>query len=220
MHFLRKIFKRPDLNLVVAHLGELSMYSMEWEALSQIKTEIKNNELTVDCKVTARPMFDDIDPVTISFEYCFLLPSNKKYNPSNGVAHNFNTFPNKNIMVKELKYNSNKSRLFELDSNQLMMVQQFCQRILKQYYLDNVAVYQHSIENLCANRDWSFSHPLINLKVSRYSVVNSDWRSFMFRGCNLLFAQNKEKKKKLKAANDRNYKNGFTDLKFGTPPAL
>ncbi|MDY6471028.1 MAG: hypothetical protein SPK70_08195, partial [Succinivibrio dextrinosolvens] len=80
MHFLRKIFKKPDLNLVVAHLDESSMYNMEWEALSKIRTEVKDSCLTVDCEVTARPMFDDIDPVTISFEYCFLLPFNKRYN--------------------------------------------------------------------------------------------------------------------------------------------
>jgi len=219
MHFLKKIFNRPSLGLVVAHLDESSMYNMEWEALSQIKTEVKDSCLTVDCQVTAKPMFDDIDPVSISFEYCFLVPFNKRYNPANGVAMNFNTFPNKNILVKELKYNSNKSRLYELDCNQLVMVQHFCQRILKQYYLDNVAVYQHSLEALCANKEWTFSHPLINLKVSRYSVVNSDWRVFMYRRCNSLFSQNTAKKKS-KAANDKNYKNGFTDIKFGAHPAL
>ena len=93
MHFLKKIFKKPSLGVVVAHLDETSMYNMEWEALSQIKTEVKDSCLTVDCKVTAKPMFDDIDPVTIAFEYFFLLPFDKKYNPANGVAKNFNTFP-------------------------------------------------------------------------------------------------------------------------------
>ena len=201
MHFLRKIFHKPSLSLVVAHLGEQQVYNMDWECLTSVQTEVKNNCMKLKVHVDAKPMFDDIDTVSISFEWGFIRPPRKVYNPVN-VARNLNNL--ERILVSELSYNSKDNRLLELDLNQLNMVQQFCKRVLKQYFLVNESLYQHSLEALSYGTDFDYSQ-LINLKVGRYSVVNKDWHWFRYQRVNYLFRQNtRNTKSSTAAANDKN----------------
>ena len=213
MHLL-KIFKKPTINTVVAYLGENSMYNMDWNAISSVNTEVKDSCLKLCFDVTASPVFDEIEPVSLSFEYSFLLPPHKVYNPAE-VSKRLNNLSG--IVVRDFRFNSKKSRLFELNLEQTVIVQQYCQRILKQYFLDNEVHYQHCLEALCYCKEFNLSQQ-INLKVCRYSQMNKEWRWFRYQRCNYLFNQNN--KISSKAVNDEKFQNGFTDLKFGVPPVL
>ena len=181
-NFIKKI-KKTRLNQAVARLSDGLLYGTDWNGPCDVAINVKGHYFNMKIKAELLPLLHKGDkPIKVDFNFRFILPQ-RKYDPIN-VGKNFNNISD--VFIEEFRYNSRNSQLYLLSEEQFNNVKKFCQRIVQSYFLEFPTVYSHALDALCSGKSFDYKQS-INLKVSRYSEHNREWRCFRYQRYTKLF---------------------------------
>ena len=180
LNFLNLFNSKKVLQTIVNRFDDDSMVAEAIDCKANVLTDVCDNCLKMVFEVSTKLNKKDVKVV---FNFNFVLPPNKSFNPQE-VAKRVNNLTN--VFVKEFKI-GNHSFLKEFGLRERSVTSTFAQRVLSRYILENKGVYQHALEALCSCGSFQVEQTIKNLRITRYYDTYKEWRVFRYKTCNLMF---------------------------------
>lgn len=178
--FLNLFNSKKALQTIVNRFDDDSMVAKAIDCKAEVLTDVSDNCLKMVFEVSTKLNKKDVKVV---FNFNFVLPPNKSFNPQE-VAKRVNNLTN--VFVKEFKI-GNHSFLKEFGLRERSVTTTFAQRVLSRYILENKGVYQHALEALCSCKGFQVEQTIKNLRITRYYDTYKEWRVFRYKTCPIMF---------------------------------
>lgn len=171
---------KKTFHAVINRLDDDSLVAEAIDCKANVLTDVSDNCLKMVFEVSTKLNKKDVKVV---FNFNFVLPPNKSFNPQE-VAKRVNNLTN--VFVKEFKIGNN-SYIKEFGLRERSVTSNFAQRVLSRYILENKGVYQHALEALCSCGSFQVEQTIKSLCITRYYDTYKEWRVFRYKTCNLMF---------------------------------
>ena len=179
-NFLNLFNSKKVLQTVINRLDDDCMVAEVINCKANVLTAVSDSCLKMVFEVSTKLNKKDVKVV---FNFNFVLPPNKTFNPQE-VAKRVNNLTN--VFVKEFKI-GNHSFLKDFGLRERSVTSTFAQRVLSRYILENKGVYQHALEALCSCGSFQVEQTIKSLRITRYYDTYKEWRVFRYKTCNLMF---------------------------------